>query len=158
MEKLQQHSHSGGAYAALARISWRFLQFVMALTVIGLYGVDLQNASKAHIHADGKWVYAVVLGGISCLITIVYLIPQIPSLKLALFVDWVAFILWLALFGLFGKMYIGEKVEGDSGIQRMKNAVWVDLVNMVLWFISATYASLWTFYNRRGVDVSRSEV
>ena len=42
------------------------------------------------------------------------------------------FILWIALFGLFGNMYIKEKAEGDSGVQRMKNAVWVDLVNALL--------------------------
>lgn len=53
--------------------------------------------------------------------------------------DVVLFILWVAVFGLFGKMYIHEKAEMDSGIQRMKNAVWIDLVNMLLWFISPVF-------------------
>jgi hypothetical protein len=47
--------------------------------------------------------------------------------------------LWIALFGLFGSMYIKENPEGDAGIQRMKNAVWVDLANALLWLISALY-------------------
>jgi len=47
-------------------------------------------------------------------------------------VDTTLFILWIALFGLFGNMYIKEKAEGDNGVQRMKNAVWVDLVNALL--------------------------
>ena len=33
-------------------------------------------------------------------------------------------------------MYINEDPEGNSGIQRMKNAVWIDLVNMLLWLVS----------------------
>lgn len=36
-------------------------------------------------------------------------------------------ILFTALFGLFGKMFIHANTGGDSGIQTMKNAVWVDL-------------------------------
>jgi hypothetical protein len=39
--------------------------------------------------------------------------------------------------GLTVQMYIHENPEGDTGIQRMKNAVWVDLTNAVLWLVSA---------------------
>ena len=31
---------------------------------------------------------------------------------------------------------------GDDDVQRMKNAVWVDLFNMFLWFISAAYSAI----------------
>ena len=55
----------------------------------------------------------------------------------AFVIDTILFILWISLFGLFGNMYIKENAEGDSGVQRMKNAVWVDLVNALLWLISA---------------------
>ena len=51
--------------------------------------------------------------------------------------DTLLFILWIALFGLFGNMYIHANAQGDSGIIRMKHAVWVDLVNALLWLISA---------------------
>ena len=34
-------------------------------------------------------------------------------------------------------MYIKERPEGDKGVERMKNAVWVDLVNALLWLFSA---------------------
>lgn len=40
----------------LANVGLRFLQFVFAVTVIGLYGVDLDNARKAGVGADGRWV------------------------------------------------------------------------------------------------------
>ena len=33
-----------------------FFQFVLALVVCGLYGVDLDRARKAGVYSDGKWV------------------------------------------------------------------------------------------------------
>lgn len=35
---------------------YRFLQLVLALTVVGLYGVDLHKANKLGKYSDGKWV------------------------------------------------------------------------------------------------------
>lgn len=34
----------------------RFFQFILALTVCGLYGVDVTSARKAHESTDGRWV------------------------------------------------------------------------------------------------------
>lgn len=34
----------------------RFVQFVLAITVCGLYGVDLHNASQQGKYQDSKWV------------------------------------------------------------------------------------------------------
>jgi hypothetical protein len=51
-------------------------------------------------------------------------------------------------------MYIKENAEGDAGVQRMKNAVWVDLVNMLLWLITAV-VMLCIFFKHRGGDRSR---
>ncbi|RYP71497.1 hypothetical protein DL771_004752 [Monosporascus sp. 5C6A] len=120
-----------------------FFQFVLAVTVIGLYAVDLNHAHEEGKYADGKWVYAVVVGVLAAVTSLLYLIPFI--LKFAAVPAWsfVLFVLWIALFGLFGSMYIREDPEGNDGVQRMKNAVWVDLANALLWLIgtvaSATY-------------------
>jgi len=35
---------------------FRLIQIIMALTVCGLYGVDLHKADKEHKYSDGKWV------------------------------------------------------------------------------------------------------
>lgn len=35
---------------------FRLIQIIMALTVCGLYGVDLNKADKEHKYSDGKWV------------------------------------------------------------------------------------------------------
>jgi hypothetical protein len=45
-------------------------------------------------------------------------------------------------------MYISEDAEGDSDVQRMKNAVWVDLTSALLWFI-ATLAALGYWWKHR---------
>lgn len=59
-------------------------------------------------------------------------------------------ILWTAVFGIFGKLFIHEDPEGDSDIQRAKNAVWVDLINMLLWLVTAVAGGLMFFRNRGG--------
>jgi hypothetical protein len=44
----------GGEYLILS--IFRFAQFVLGITVCGLYGVDLHNASSQGKYADSKWV------------------------------------------------------------------------------------------------------
>lgn len=112
------------------------VQFALAITVCGLYGVDLHRASQEHKYQDSKWVYAEVVGGLSAFTTILYLVPFILRFWLVWVWNLVLFILWIALFGVFGSMYIHEDAEGNSGVQRMKNAVWVDLASALLWFIT----------------------
>ncbi|KAK2067347.1 hypothetical protein P8C59_001097 [Phyllachora maydis] len=114
----------GMAFSYLGFAVAHFLQFVLALTVIGLYGQDLQSANKAHVYADGKWVYAVVVGALSALTALLFLVPFILRLAHVWVWGYILFILWIALFGLFGSMFIKERAEGDAGVQRMKNAVW----------------------------------
>jgi hypothetical protein len=47
-------------------------------------------------------------------------------------------ILWFALFGIFGKIYINaDHTPKQSGIIRMKRAVWIDLVNATAIFLRA---------------------
>lgn len=112
------------------------VQFALALTVCGLYGVDLSRARKNGAHADSKWVYAEVVGALSAVTAVLYLVPFILRFWLVWAWNLVLFILWIALFGVFGSMYIHERPEGDAGVQRMKNAVWVDLASALLWFIT----------------------
>lgn len=56
--------------------------------------------------------------------------------------DIILFILWCAVFGLFGSMYIHENAEMDSGVRRMKNAVWIDLICLLLWFITSIMGAI----------------
>jgi len=144
------HSSSGRLGGALARIVLRFFQFVLALTVAGLYGIDLHRAHEAHAYTDGKWVYAEVCAGLSAFTVLVYAVPFLKS-YMAFAWDWVLFCLWTALFGIFGHIYIpAHPTPKQSGQIRMKHAVWVDLVNMLLWLITAIYATVIFFRHRTG--------
>jgi len=129
---------------------FRFIQLVMALAVCGLYGVDLHAANKHGKYSDGKWVYAEVVASLSAFTALLYMIPFIMRVPMLFVWDTLLFILWIALFGIFGKMFIKEHAEGDSGVQRMKNAVWVDLVNALLWLISAVCMALYWARHRDG--------
>ncbi|KZF23025.1 hypothetical protein L228DRAFT_238912 [Xylona heveae TC161] len=147
----------GGLIGAGLRTTLRFLQFVMALTVAGLYGVDLNNVRKHGLKPDPAWVYAEVIAGFAALTCIFFLIPFVKSWYLFAW-DATLFILWIAVFGVFAQKYGHKQVDGNAAVQRMKNAVWVDLVNVLLWLISATYGAIRFFYSRRSVLSSKTSV
>ncbi|KAG9237914.1 hypothetical protein BJ875DRAFT_368992 [Amylocarpus encephaloides] len=138
---------------SIIHATYRTIQLALALTVVGLYGVDLHAANHQHKYSDGKWVFAVVVASLSAPTALVYiisslLIPAILHVPFLFIWDTILFILWIALFGLFGNLYIHEHPEGNKGIQRMKNAVWVDLVNALLWLVSASGMTVFWFKNR----------
>lgn len=74
-----EHSSHGGATGGLLRIFIRFCQFVLAITVAGLYGVDLHAAHDAGTYIDGKWVFAEVVAGLSAVTCLVYFLPFFKS-------------------------------------------------------------------------------
>lgn len=153
------NSSSGGVAGFLFRVTFRFFQFILAIVVAGLYGQDLHSANSHHKYADSKWVYAEVVAGLSAITTIIYGIPFLKSWMFFLW-DTILFIMWVALFGIFAKMFLNEDPEGDSGVERMKHAVYVDLVNMLLWFITAVYGGIVFFRNRNNntLHTGRAEV
>lgn len=81
-------SSSGGVTGALIRLVLRFFQFVLAITVAGLYGVDLHRARQMDAYTDGKWVYAEVVAGLSAVTVLIYAVPFFKSYW-AFFWDWV---------------------------------------------------------------------
>lgn len=125
-----------------------FFQFVLALTVAGLYGVDLDNARKAGKYTDGKWVYAEIVAGLSAVTAVLYMVPFILRFAAVTVWSFILFALWIALFGLFGSMYIRENAEGNAGVQRMKNAVWVDLASALLWLIGTVGSAVYWWSHR----------
>lgn len=150
--------HNGKGYIAFTVL--HFLAFAMALTVCGLYGVDLTRARESGVAADPKWVFAEVVAGISVFTTLVYLIPFVLRFAGVPIWNLILFILWIAVFGVFGSMYIKEDPEGNQAIQRMKNAVWVDLANALLWLIIAIFSGVywWGHRERRSRFTGRARV
>ncbi|KIW16586.1 hypothetical protein PV08_03774 [Exophiala spinifera] len=137
----------------LLNLFFRTLQLVQGLVVIGLYGVDLNRANREHKYSDGKWVFAVVVGSLAAFTAVAYglvsVFLQYQTVARLFVWDWILFILWAALSGIFGSMYIGEKTEMEWGIHRMKIAVGFDLAGLVLWFITAVMGTWWIFSQRR---------
>ncbi|KAK3629043.1 hypothetical protein LTR56_018279 [Elasticomyces elasticus] len=157
-------STSGGLPGALARIALRFLQLVFAITVAGLYAPDLHLLRQAqdpkhedHVFVYSRWVFAEVVAILSIITVLVYAVPFIKSWW-GFAWDWCLFILWTALFGVFARVFIPFPGSADGYadpkdptipiIIRMKHAVWIDLVNMLLWLITAIYTTVIWFRNR----------
>jgi len=131
----------------IVRTTFRLLQILTALIIAGLYGRNLQEASKHDSPTDSRLVYAEVVAGFTLATAGVYLLPFIQSFK---FFPWdaILFIFWTALFGVFGKIYIHRDCGDDGSCGRMKVAVWFDLVGMLLWFVSAAVGG-YTFWQGR---------
>jgi H+/Cl- antiporter ClcA len=107
-------------------------------------------------------VYAVVVGSMAAISALLYALTgiflQYRNVALLFAWDWIMVILWAALSGVFGSMYINEKVEMQSGIHRMKVAVGFDLAGMVLWFLTAALGLWWFLTERRsGGKMSRGK-
>jgi hypothetical protein len=133
---------------AAIRIVLRFFQFVLGITVIGLYAIDLDRARKAGVYIDSKWVWSVVCGTLGALVSLLFMLPLVKA-WFFFYLDAFVFLCYLVAFGIFGKMYIPEDAEGNKGIMRMKNAVWVLLTNMLLWLITAGYGAVVFWKNRK---------
>jgi hypothetical protein len=135
----------------------RLLQLVLACAVIGLYGQYLRWANNAGEHADGRWIWAVVVGGLSALTAIIYAIPYFP-LRFFFIWDVLLFFFWLIVFAIFANLYIHEDPEGNHHIEQMRDAVWLDLVNWILWLISALvgFFYFWKYRNQRTTYTSRA--
>ncbi len=117
---------------------------------------DISAEQSARHHQ----AYAVVVGALSAVTALLYLVPFI--LRFAAVTAWsvVILALWIALFGLFGSMYIHEDPEDNADVQRMKNAVWVDLANVALWFLgtAASAAYWWTHRERHSRFTGRARL
>jgi hypothetical protein len=94
------------------------------------------NAANFPLFFLPTQVYAEITASLSAVTATLYLIPLVSHIPRLFIWDLVLFLFWIAVFGLFGKMYIGTRADAP-GIQRMKNAVWVDLVNALLWLMSS---------------------
>lgn len=134
----------------------RLIQFALGLAVIGLYGQDIKPSESK---PDSRWVYAVVVGFLGSITTFTYLVLNLLVMKsrplrerlgvrLPVFV-WEAVVVvnWLVVFGIFAKLWLGNGhldggEEKDGKEQRMRRAVYVDLVGLVLWGGSAAWMGI----------------
>lgn len=144
---VDQYWHKGGVCGLMSRAALRTLQFVFAITVAGLYGVDLAHATKSNNTAPTEWVYAEFVSAVSAITCIVHCFITVVHVAWSAW-DGILFVLWLAQVGVFGTIYSsGVKNEyyenATLSVPRMRAAVWIDLVNMILWFATFVLGIAW---------------
>ncbi|KAI0995979.1 hypothetical protein K3495_g12202 [Podosphaera aphanis] len=139
--------------------SFRFIQLVLAITVCATYGVDLDQNTKTHTSPNGKWIFAEVTAGLAALSAMLYPIPFVFRLPFIFIWDLLILILWVTLFALFGAIYFRKSAAQEIHYQRMRNAVWIDLANVVCWLISTIGMGIyWATRNRRSTFTGRATI
>ncbi|KAI5460222.1 hypothetical protein BGZ63DRAFT_415572 [Mariannaea sp. PMI_226] len=157
-------------FEVVPRLICRGLQFVFAVIASGFYGhcIDVEHKTSAHIST--LWIFAVVLAGASAITAVLFValtplgaIPFIGS-RLRLIKTYRAFawdlalcISWFVALGVFGGIFLkrpsGETYKsGKTG--PMKIAVWVDLVNALLWMASGVYGAMKTFFGKKANQIT----
>ncbi|KAF4632328.1 hypothetical protein G7Y89_g5808 [Cudoniella acicularis] len=141
-----------GASALIICATLRPFQCAFAIAISVLYGLDLQHSSSTHTHGNSAWIYAEVVAGLSLITCLVHFFVTVKRVGWC-FWEFVLFILWVSQFGVFGAMFIGGKnvVDEDAtnSVARMKVAVWISFVNVLLWFVTMVGGIVWCCTARR---------
>ncbi|OOF93293.1 hypothetical protein ASPCADRAFT_508480 [Aspergillus carbonarius ITEM 5010] len=115
----------------------RTTQLLLSTITAILYGIDLAHASNSQTHAQASWIYAEFVAAVSALTSTVHLfLPGIHAAWATL--DGVILVLWVALVGVFATLYLPVRVgvadvSFTDSVSRMKVAVCVDIISMVVW-------------------------
>lgn len=139
----------GGVVGLIVHHFLRFAQFVLGITIIGLYATELSSARRQDKYPYSSWAYATAVGTFSAFFSLIYFIPFLTRAFFAWLwpLDACMWILNLALFADFASKYLhadphDKSFDNGPGVQKMKNASWVDLVSMLLWFVTAVWGAL----------------
>ncbi|KAJ2977421.1 hypothetical protein NQ176_g4381 [Zarea fungicola] len=160
-------------FEVIPRMVVRTLQFILAIMACGFYGHRVDADRQSHKGFAPEWIFAILVAGLSAVTAIAFvvaasagIIPIIGSrLKLlktyrAFAWDATLFIAWLVVFGIFAAIFLRRKNDDPykgASVGTMKTAVWVDLVNAILWLVSAAYGCVKTFLGRK-IDAASDKV
>lgn len=152
VSEIDQYWHKTGICGIFTRAALRTLQFVLAVTVAALYGVDLAHATKTNTHARSEWVYAEFVAAVAAITCTVHCFVTVVHVAWSTW-DGVLFVLWLAQVGVFGSMYVSDQPAGyeefATSITRMRVAVWINLINMLLWLMTFVLGIAWCIRTRK---------
>ncbi|KAL5590631.1 hypothetical protein FOBRF1_014188 [Fusarium oxysporum] len=157
-------------FEAVPRMVCRGLQFLFAIIACGFYGHRVDKAQDTDYGFSPEWYFALVIAGLSATTAILFVVltplgalPFIGS-RLKLFKtyrafawDLILFITWLIVFGIFAGIFLhrdsDDKYKGAS-TGAMKTAVWIDLVNSILWLTSGVYGCIKTFLGDKADEMT----
>lgn len=152
VSEIDQYWHKTGICGLFTRAALRTLQFVLAVTVAALYGVDLAHATKTNIHARPEWVYAEFVAAVSVITCAVHCFVTVVHVTWSTW-DGVLFVLWMAQVGVFGTIYVSDQPanyeEFATSVTRMRVAVWINLINMLLWLVTFVLGIAWCIRTRK---------
>ncbi|KAJ4127928.1 hypothetical protein NW768_008211 [Fusarium equiseti] len=150
-------------FETVPRLICRGLQFIFALIAVGFYGHRVNKAGDDDYNYgfSPEWYFALTIAGLAAATSLIFVaITPLGSLPLigsrikflktyrAFAWDLILFITWLVVFGIFAGIFLprdsDDKYKGAS-TGAMKTAVWIDLVNSILWLVSGVYGCLKTF-------------
>lgn len=140
---MDRYWNLNGGHGLVVRTAFRTGQFVFAIVAMGLYGADLAYFSRTNQEAPSTWLFAEVLVAFSVLLCAAHCILTIKHLMWTI-LDSFLFLMWLVLAVLAGQAaFGGEDVQGiNPKNTHIMAALWIDLINMVLWLATLVEASL----------------
>ncbi|KAJ4331688.1 hypothetical protein N0V87_008968 [Didymella glomerata] len=130
-------------FVSLFRLSVRVLQLIFALASGISYAMELRHGN-GHGEASGSFVFSQVAFG-ATILTLIINGATVRYYRLSWMVDWILTVFWFALFAVFYEVYFGgDMIPAYDGVNmgRMERAVWCDLINALLWFVSALFSSM----------------
>ncbi|ROW08381.1 hypothetical protein VMCG_03097 [Cytospora schulzeri] len=137
------------AWESVPRMVVRGLQFVLGIVIVGIYGNRVSDGLSP------EWAYGVVVAGLASVTAVVFAIAapfgavsnRCKTHRLFTW-DLTIFILWIVAFGIFAAIFLhrdsDNPYKGSSTIVE-KAAMWIDLINAVLWLVSGAYGFTKTF-------------
>ncbi|ROW13559.1 hypothetical protein VPNG_04410 [Cytospora leucostoma] len=137
------------AWENVPRMVVRGLQFLLGIVIVGIYGNRVSDGLSP------EWVYGLAVAGISCVTAVAFAIAApfgavSKKFKTHRLFTWdlAIFVLWIVAFGIFAGIFLHRdsknSYKGSSTIVE-KAAMWIDLVNAILWLVSGTYGFVKTF-------------
>lgn len=148
-------------FEVVPRLVCRGLQFLFAIIACGFYGNRVHADDKADRGFSPEWILAITVAGAAAVSSVLFVaatpLGAVPFVggRIKLFKTYRAFawdlflfVMWIVVFGIFAGIFLkrdsDDKYKGSStGL--MKTAVWVDLVNAILWLVSGVYGCIKTF-------------
>lgn len=136
------------------RFTIRLLQFSFGVTIVGIYTKHLVDEHSQHKPEAMSFLYSIVYAAVSSIMAIILGLPWTRRHKGTFPIDWMFFVLWIVVFSTLAHLCFGHSADTRDAMQGtsavlLKNALWVDLVNVGLWLTSAIVTSIHYRHYRR---------
>lgn len=148
---MSQYWHETGFTGTIARATLRTLQFVTSIILLGIYGNDLSHFPSSRV-SNTDWIFATVVALLSAVTCILHCFLTIKRLGWILW-DFVLCVLYAALTGVFGGIYLGKVEDQDrevtQSVAAMRAGVAFAIIGMALWLITWIQGISWCCIARR---------